>query len=163
MRKDNRSFFEKLTGVSTQDYEEEEEDQGYTEIETHHDRKRERINNTYQDPYQEEEGELSIDLYETRDNIVIKTVVAGVNPEDLDISIARDRVKVSGNRVPEKDTVDTEYHYQEIYWGAFSREVELPKEIEIDESEAIARHGFLTIKLPKIKKDRQTRLRVKSH
>ncbi len=155
MTKDKRSFFEKLTGVSSEE-EVESEDVAVNQEE------RGEIRNTYQEP-SPEEGELSIDMYETRDNIFIKTVVAGVKPEELDISIARDKVKVRGSRVPEKNSGDTEYYYQEIYWGAFSREVELPKEIEIDEAEAIAKHGFLIIKLPKIDKDRATKLKVKTN
>ncbi|MBX4209529.1 Hsp20 family protein, partial [Candidatus Parcubacteria bacterium] len=48
------------------------------------------------------------------------------------------------------------------YWGSFSRTIMLPEEIEVEEAEAIERHGLLTIKLPKVDKSKQNKLRVKS-
>ena len=110
-----------------------------------------------------EEGELTVDVYQTPDDIVIKTIVAGVKPEDLDISITRDMVTVRGARQETREVEDGDYFHKELYWGSFSRTILLPQEIDVDAAEAIERHGLLTLKLPKLDKTRQTKLKVKSN
>ncbi|MFP4617055.1 MAG: Hsp20/alpha crystallin family protein [Candidatus Paceibacterota bacterium] len=158
MVKNTRSFFERLTG--SENIEEEEED-----YEDEEDQEVEQSEEDHQDDgidYSEEEGELAVDMYETNNDILIKTVVSGVKPEELDISITRERVTIKGSRVPERAFEGSNYHIQELYWGPFSRTVDLPQEVEVDEAEAIAKHGLLILKLPKINKERETKLRVKT-
>ncbi|MFA7216962.1 MAG: Hsp20/alpha crystallin family protein [Candidatus Paceibacterota bacterium] len=153
--KDNRSFFEKLTGTVRMDNNEEfleEEPKTPT---------RGRIQNESPLWTEEEEGELTVDVYQTPSDVVIKSMVAGVRPEDLDISITRDMVTIKGKRETEKNIQDDDYFHQELYWGSFSRTIMLPAEIDVEESEAIEKHGLLIINLPKIDKNRQTRLKVK--
>lgn len=106
-------------------------------------------------------AQLTVDVFQNDNEIVIRALVAGVRPEDLDIAITRDMVTIKGKRVEQKEAQDTNYVYQELYWGAFERTVVLPAEIDVDMAEASERHGLLLIKLPKINKDRQTRLKVK--
>lgn len=106
-------------------------------------------------------AQLTVDVYQNDDEIVIRALVAGVRPEDLDIAITRDMVTIKGKRVEQKEAQDTNYVYQELYWGSFERTVVLPAEIDVDLAEASEKHGLLLIKLPKINKDRQTRLKVK--
>ena len=152
--KDNRSFFEKLTGsVRMDDMEDEIVEE--TKLPS-----RDGINAS---PLLEEseEGELTIDVYQTPSEIVIKSMVAGVKPEDLDISITRDMVVIKGKRETEKFVKDEDYYHQELYWGSFSRSIMLPAEVEVEEADAIEKHGLLIIRLPKIDKNKQTRLRVK--
>lgn len=108
------------------------------------------------------EGELSVDVYETAQNIVIKTIVAGVRKENLEISLSRDMVIIKGKRETEDEVEDSDYFHKELYWGAFSRTILLPQEVDIEKAEATENQGLLTIKLPKIDKGRQTKLRVKS-
>jgi len=109
-----------------------------------------------------EEAELSIDLYQTPTDIIIQTMVAGVRPEDLELILSRDTVTIKGKR-EESRTIDEEnYFTKELYWGSFSRTVSLPQEIDPEEAEAVEKHGLLTIKLPKIDKDRKTNVKVKS-
>ena len=108
-----------------------------------------------------EDGELTVDVYQTPTEIVIKTMVAGVKPEDLDISITRDMVTLKGKRESERFVKAEDYFHQELYWGSFSRTIMLPAEVEVDESEAIEKHGLLIIRLPKIDKNRQAKLRVR--
>lgn len=109
-----------------------------------------------------EEGELTVDVYQTPDDIVVKTIVAGVKPEDLDISITRDMVTIRGARQETREVEDGDYFHKELYWGSFSRTILLPQEIDVDASEAVERHGLLTLKLPKLDKTRQTKLKVRS-
>jgi HSP20 family protein len=110
----------------------------------------------------EEVGELPVDLYETPNELIIQTLIAGVLPENLSIDITRDIVTISGRREESKGIPNDSYHIHELYWGAFERVVELPEEVEIDTAEAIERHGMLIIKLPKVDKRRRTLLKIKS-
>lgn len=111
----------------------------------------------------EVEGELAIDVYQTPTHIVIKAMIAGVRPEDLDISITRDMVTVRGKRERHTEGTSGDFFFQELYWGSFSRTIVLPQEVEIEEAEATEKHGLLIIRLPKLDKGRQAKLKVKSN
>ena len=109
-----------------------------------------------------EEGQLTIDVYQTESEIVIKSTIAGVNPEDIDISITNDMVTIRGKRTKD-ETINTEnYYYQELYWGAFSRSVILPVEVDADRAKAIIKNGILTIKLPKSEKVKTKKINVRA-
>jgi HSP20 family molecular chaperone IbpA len=109
-----------------------------------------------------EEGELSVDVYQTPSEIIIEAMVAGVKPEDLHLAITRDMVTIKGRRDGNAQVSDEDYYYKELYWGAFSRTILLPHEIEIEEAEAVEKHGLLIIRMPKVDKARQAKLKVKS-
>jgi HSP20 family protein len=117
----------------------------------------------WQDEAEDQDGELPIDMYQTRDSIVIRALVAGVNPEDLNISITRDMVTLKGMREEVQEAPDEDYYHRELFWGSFSRSIVLPEEIVIDEAEAKEKHGLLEIVLPKLDKGRSARLTVRSH
>ncbi len=162
MAKEKRSFFERLTGTINMD-----------EYETEAPEEPRRINKSakaVQEPeaqagWQEEDagvGELAVDVYQTPEDIIIKTMVAGVHPEDLDISITRDMVTIKGTREASHDVSEENFFFKELYWGTFSRTILLPQEVEVEEADASEKNGLLTIKLPKIDKGRQTKLKVKS-
>jgi HSP20 family molecular chaperone IbpA len=110
-----------------------------------------------------QEGELPVDMYQTNDAIVIRALVAGVSPNDLEISITRDMVTIRGVREEYQETNDDNYYHRELFWGSFSRTLLLPEEVVIDEAEAQEKHGLLEIRLPKLDKHRSTQLRVKSN
>ena len=109
----------------------------------------------------DEEGELTVDIYDKGDSIVIQSTVAGVKPEDLDVSITSDSVTIRGRREREEEAREENYYYKELFWGTFSRSVILPEEIEDDMAEASLRHGLLTIKLPKKRRGVVQKLKVK--
>lgn len=115
-----------------------------------------------EDVEEEEVGELSVDVYETGKEIIIESMIAGVKPEDLQISTTHNTITVSGRREANTHIKDDQYIVQELYWGAFSRTVELPADIAVDEAEAVEKHGLLIIRLPKIDKDRNIKVKVKS-
>ncbi len=115
-----------------------------------------------QEEQKEEIGELPVDLYETGNEIIIQTLIAGVLPENLSISITRDTVAIKGKREENRSITPDQYVIKELYWGSFARTVTLPAEVEIDAAEAIERHGMLMIKLPKTDKGRKTVLKIKS-
>jgi len=87
--------------------------------------------------------------------------VAGVKADDLDISISRDMVAIRGNREASHDVSDDDYFHRELYWGSFARTIQLPEEIDVDEADAIDKHGLLILKLPKLDKRKQSKLKVK--
>ena len=154
------SFFERLTGtVNVDDYELEESvniDTMSTDspIDT----------NLENDWIEEEnnEGQLTVDVYQNPNEIIIKALVAGVRPEDLDVSITRDMVTIKGKREEAKQITEDNYFYKELYWGSFSRTILLPQEIEVDESTASEKHGLLTLVMPKVNKEKQTKLKIKT-
>ncbi len=149
MSNHKKSFFERLTGTVRLDEEQIEE-----VLETE---ERESL-------FEEEvpEGQLTVDMYKTDTEIVIKTMIAGVKPEDLDINITRDMVSIKGKRDSNEDIEDADYFQQELYWGSFSRTITLPEEIEVEEADAVEKHGLLTITLPKLDKAKKSKLKVKS-
>lgn len=108
------------------------------------------------------EGELSIDVFQTPDDVIVRTMIPGVKKDDLDISISRDSITIKGSRKEDRSVSDDNYIMRELYWGAFSRSVRLPHEVDIEHAEATESQGVLTIKLPRVDKDRQAKLRVKS-
>ncbi len=116
-------------------------------------------------PWNEEpsgEGELSLDVFQTPDEIIVRAMIPGVRKDDMDISISRDSITIKGTRKEDKIIADQDYVVRELYWGAFSRTVQFPHEVDIEHAEATENQGMLTIKLPRIDKDRQAKLRIKS-
>jgi len=154
MQNNKKSFFERLSGAVRLDEEMAEE------IKMHSPQQAPApMHNLLHE--EEEEGQLTVDVYQTPTEIIIKTMVAGVKPEDLDVSITRDTVTIRGRREEEQTVSNTDYFHRELYWGSFSRTIVLPEEIDVEESEAIERYGLLILRLPKLDKNRQTKLKVR--
>lgn len=155
MAQNKRSFFERLTGAVRL---EDEAEHGPLEI-----NRGELRSTTPQHVFEDkdEEAQLTVDVYETPTEIIIKTMVAGVKPDDLDVSISRDSVTIRGERREDRTVSDGDYIHKELYWGSFSRTVPLPKEIDVDEAEALEKFGMLILRLPRLDKNRQTKLKVK--
>ncbi len=107
-------------------------------------------------------GELAVDVYQTNDAIVVKALIAGVQPTSIDISLTREMLTISGARQDEREVEDENYFQRELYWGSFSRTILLPEEVDVDMAEASEKHGILMIRLPKINKQRQTKLKVRT-
>jgi HSP20 family protein len=150
-----RSFFERLTGAVKLEEEDEATMPEITETE---------VPVSYSDDSsyeEEEEGQLTVDVYNTHSDIIIKTMVAGVKPEDLDVTITRDSVTIRGKREEERSISSDDYIHRELYWGTFSRIIDLPEEIDVEESEAVEKYGLLILKMPKLDKNKQTKLKVK--
>lgn len=152
-----KSFFERLTGTVKLDESEFDEPTPKTKI-------KEREEEETVSPFEPEEkvGQLTVDVHQTNDYIVVKTMVAGVRPEDLDITITRDMVTIRGKREEERAIQDDNYFIRELYWGSFARTITLPEEVDVEEADAIEKHGLLILKLPKLDKKRQTKLKVKT-
>ena len=155
MFRDTKSFFDRLTGIVNTDQEEKEERTVAEPPEKA----------LQPDSWMEEEnseGQLTVDVHQTQTEIIIHAMVAGEKPDDLTISINREMVTIKGKRERSQEVVDEDYFYKELYWGSFSRTILLPQEIEVEEAEAIEQNGLLTIRLPKVDKEKTQKLKVKS-
>ena len=161
MEKKKRGFFERLTGSLSL---EEESSDSYGEY-NGKGGKPEKVRGKEAANWIEEENdeaELTVDVYQTPTDIIIQTMVAGVKPDDLEISIARDTVSIRGQR-EESRTIDEEnYFAKELYWGKFSRTIQLPAEVEPEDVEATEKHGLLTIKIKKVDKEKKSSIKVRS-
>lgn len=107
------------------------------------------------------DGQLTIDVYQTENDIVIKSTIAGVKPEDLDVSINNDMVSVRGERKNEEIVEHGNYYYQECYWGSFSRSVLLPVDVIPEKADASLKNGILTIRLPKADTTKTKKIQVR--
>lgn len=147
MEKERRSFFERLTGS--------------VKIEDLNETKPQAKPQKHALP-QDEEGQLTVDVWQTPEDIVVQAIVGGVKPEDLDVAVTRDMVTLRGKREKQREISGNDYFYQELYWGAFSRSILLPQEVDADDAEATIKNGLLTIRMPKLDKARISKLKVKN-
>ncbi len=112
-------------------------------------------------PPKQNDGQLTIDVFQTEDDIVIQSTIAGVDPEkDLDISITTDMVTIKGTRSPEQKIKSSDYYYQELYWGPFSRSVILPVDVDTEGAKASYKNGILIIRLPKLEKIKTKKIKI---
>lgn len=105
-------------------------------------------------------GQLAVDVYETEQQLVVKARTAGVNKEDLDVSISDGILTISGTLSSGSDSDATNWHIQECYWGEFSRTLALPVQVKEDEVGAVLKDGVLTITFSKIKQEQAKRITV---
>ncbi len=99
--------------------------------------------------WQSDEGQLAIDVIETPQTIIVRSAIAGVREQDLDIHVNEDLVTIRGERKVDALPVHATVHYEECFWGPFSRSVILPCRVKADEAEAGMKNGILTITIPK--------------
>lgn len=152
-----QSFLERLTGAVRLN----KDDADTKTVRKNHSREDDAVE-SWIDEESDKDGELTVDVYQTPEMIIIKSMIAGVRPEDLDVTITRDMVTIHGKREAERIESDDDYFVRELYWGSFSRSIELPQEIDVDEAEAVEKHGLLILKLPKLDKKRQSKLKVRT-
>lgn len=148
-QKTKRSFFERLTGSKKNDWDDAPEQP-------------DALHSTTGNGSDDEEGQLAVDVHQDESEIIVRAFIAGVKPENLDIVITREMVTIKGRRERPEEVSTKDYFIQELYWGAFSRTIMLPQEIDADGAEAVERHGLLTIRLPKLDKHKTKSVRVKS-
>jgi HSP20 family protein len=113
----------------------------------------------------EQEGQLAVDVFQTDKEIYVQSAIAGINVQDIDITIENDMIMIKGNRGKPTDldpkTNAKDYFYQECYWGPFSRQIILPAEVDSTKVEAVMKNGILTIKVPKIIKEVKKKVSIK--
>jgi HSP20 family protein len=105
---------------------------------------------------------LAVDVYQTDDDVVLKAPIAGVRPEDLEISITDEVVTIKGERKEQAEIARENYLCQECYWGAFARAYVMPVPVIGDKAQASLKNGILTIKIPKQEKTKAKTIEVKT-
>lgn len=105
-------------------------------------------------------GQLAVDVFETKERLVVKARTAGVNKNDLDVSIADNTLSIRGTLSAGNEEDVENYFVQECYWGEFSRSIALPIPVKEDEIEAVLKDGVLTISFTKLKQDTVKKIQV---
>jgi len=105
-------------------------------------------------------GQLAVDVYETKEKLVVKARTAGVNKHDLDVSISDNTLSIRGTLSAGTEDDVENYFVQECYWGEFSRSIALPVPVKEDEIEAVLKDGVLTISFTKVKQDTVKKIQV---
>ena len=153
MPKTKRSFFERITGSSpAPTYVSPDSGQRTLDVSD-----RESIETA-----DDEEGQLTLDIFRDGEDVVVQAFVAGVTSPDLDVSITQDMLTIRGKRATQREINRENYYYRELYWGTFSRSVMLPEEVDVDSAQASTKNGLLTIRLKKLDRARISRLQVKN-
>jgi len=109
----------------------------------------------------EPEGQLTVDVYQTPNDIVVESAIAGVAPDDIDVNVTTDSISIRGARKREKTVRDEDYLYQECYWGKFGRSIILPQEVDPEGAQVKFKNGILTVVLPKANKKKIHKLKVR--
>lgn len=109
----------------------------------------------------EPEGQLTVDVYQTPNDIVVESAIAGVKPENIDVNVTPDSIVIRGSRERERSAEGEDYLYQECYWGRFARSIILPQEIDPENASVTFKNGILTVRLPKVNKKKSKKLNVR--
>ena len=111
---------------------------------------------------EEMEGQLTVDVYQTPDEIIVESTIAGVNADEIDLDVTSEMVTIRGERKREIKVEEGDYFYQECFWGRFSRSIILPQEIDPDKTHSVVKRGILTIHLPKLNRSKGKKIKVKT-
>lgn len=106
------------------------------------------------------EGHLIVDVYQTEDEIVVQSLIAGANRDNLDIQVTTEMVTIKGRRDRGEEVKSSDFYHRELFWGPFSRAVILPVDVDADSAKASYKNGILTIRLPKLEKVRTKKLKI---
>ena len=107
-------------------------------------------------------GQLPIDMYQTANDVVVKAVLPGLKPEEVDISITGDTLTIKGEHKEEQEVKQEDYFYKEHRYGGFSRSVAIPVQVKSDKAEATFENGVLTLTLPKAEEIKPKQIKVKA-
>jgi HSP20 family molecular chaperone IbpA len=143
-----KSFFSRLTGASDDSYDNEYTEEPVTD----------REQRAASQPARG--ADLRVDVYQVGDLIVLKAFTPGVLPNDVELSLTRDMLTIVASREDQAESSEEDYFTRELDWNTLERTILLPTEVDIDLAEATESHGVLTIRLPKIQKDRQRTIKV---
>lgn len=120
------------------------------------------IENTGQDWLEDYEGQLAVDVYQNDEEVVLKAPIAGIDKDDLEISITDEVINIKGERKQSEEIARENFFAQECYWGAFSRSYILPVAVESEKAAAALKNGILTIRIPKQQKTKTKVIEIKT-
>ncbi len=109
--------------------------------------------------WESQEGQLAVDVIETPTEIIIRSAIAGVKTEDIDIHVTSDLVTIRGERERHRERHDATVHFEECFWGSFSRSIVLPAHVQPNEANAQMKNGVLTLTIPKAHGEMQVKVR----
>lgn len=118
------------------------------------------VDASWDDSEEEFPGQLAVDVYETTDKLVVKARTAGVNKEELDVSISDGILTISGTLSSGDESEAINWHIQECYWGEFNRTLALPVSVKEDEVEAVLKDGVLTISFNKVRQEAAKKIQI---
>jgi HSP20 family protein len=111
----------------------------------------------------EEVGEWlpSLDVSETKNDLVVKAELPGMDPKDIDISLSEGILNIKGEKKQEKEEKEENYHLIERSYGSFTRSVRLPREVQSDKISASFKNGVLRVTLPKSEEAKKKEVKIK--
>ncbi|MDO8265097.1 MAG: Hsp20/alpha crystallin family protein [Candidatus Parcubacteria bacterium] len=153
------SFLEKLKEDSIEDLVEEKK----TEKKKVKHEEKEPVEQLAKETLPEEKinAQLSIDVYETEESLIIQSTIAGIKVEDLDISLENNILTIKGERKRQEENEIKNYFYKECYWGQFQRQLILPTQVDGLKVQAVIKDGVLILKIPKIRKEKKRKISIK--
>jgi HSP20 family protein len=107
-------------------------------------------------------GELPVDMYQTANDVVVKASLPGVKPEEVDITVSGDTLTIKGEHKEEQEVKQEDYFRKERYYGAFSRSLILPVQVQSDKAEAVFEDGILTLTIPKVEEVKPKQIKIKT-
>lgn len=107
-------------------------------------------------------GELPIDMYQTKDDVVVKATLPGIKPDEVDITITGDTLTIKGEHKEEQEIKKEDYLYKERSYGTFSRSLLIPVQVKSDKAEATFEDGILTLTIPKVEEVKPRQIKVKA-
>jgi HSP20 family protein len=102
-----------------------------------------------------------VDVFEEKDEVVVKAEVPGLSKEDLDVTLTESTLTIKGEKKKEEELRDKDYHRIERSYGSFARSLELPAEVKTDQAKASFKNGILEIRLPKTEENKKKTATVK--
>lgn len=115
------------------------------------------LNFDFQNEY---EGQLTVDIYQDGNDIVVESTIAGADPKNIDIAVTDESVSIRGERRRDVRVDERDFFYRECFWGKFARSVILPQKVDPDRAKATLKNGVLTIRMPKLDGHEAKRLKV---
>lgn len=161
MDKETKNFFEKLSGINTDNEDEEFKPEITKSSKKNSGEELIGEEESLSDIFEEAEGELAVDVYQTPIAFIIESTIAGVDPENIDISTTPESITIKGKREKIEKVKTENYIHQECYWGRFSRTIILPQEIDPDKVQANIKNGVLKVSLPKINRGKSKKVKVR--
>jgi len=111
-----------------------------------------------------EEGEWLpfIDVSETKNDLVVKAELPGMDPKDINISISDGHLTIKGEKKQEREEKEEDYHFIERSYGSFTRSIHLPKEVKHEKISASYKNGILKVVLPKSEETKKKEIKIKA-
>jgi HSP20 family protein len=102
----------------------------------------------------------AVDLYEEKDDIVVKAEVPGLEKDQIEVNLSANRLTIKGEKKQEEEVKKEGYYRSERSYGSFLRTLELPTEVQTDKVKAAFKNGILEIRLPKTEEAKKKEIKV---